>query len=232
VSSPWDGPAGIAGEDDADEQAQQAQQPHGVEGVVIAQSVEVEETVVASMDDIEGLDDAEILGEPDGEITVVSAVERTVVAEIDEDGAVVGIDVVEDTVVEVLDEDGDVVAVDVEETVVETWDAEDLEAEDDPQAAEQGDGATDPIDDLDDGSAITGSMPVADDVPGSDVLFTLSSREQFSALDDPEVTGDARVDAAAARLSELPDLPTSDHVAVYDDVHRRLQDALADADVT
>ena len=43
-------------------------------------------------------------------------------------------------------------------------------------------------------------------------------------------SGDARVDAATARLAELPDLPTADHVAVYDDVHQRLQDALADAD--
>jgi len=227
VSSPWDGPAEIAGEDAADEAAQAAEASSGVDGVVIAQSVDVQETVVASMDDIDGLEDAEILGEPDGEITVVSAVERTVVAEIDEDGSVVAVDVVEDTVVEVIDEDGDVVAVDVEETLVEAWDAD---ADDEPAGAE--DGSTDRIDDLDDGSALTGSIPVGDDVPGSDVLFTLSSREQFSALDDPEVTGDARVDAAAARLSELPDLPTSDHVAVYDDVHRRLQDALADADVT
>ena len=50
-------------------------------------------------------------------------------------------------------------------------------------------------------------------------------------MPEPEVTGDARVDAATARLDELADLPTSDHVAVYDDVHRRLQDALADAEV-
>jgi hypothetical protein len=44
------------------------------------------------------------------------------------------------------------------------------------------------------------------------------------------VTGEPRVDAATARLDEVTDLPTTDHVAVYDDVHRRLQDALADAD--
>ena len=47
----------------------------------------------------------------------------------------------------------------------------------------------------------------------------------------PEVTGDPRIDAATARLGDLADLPTADHVAVYDDVHRRLQDALADAEV-
>ncbi len=65
--------------------------------------------------------------------------------------------------------------------------------------------------------------------PGA-LPFALSAREQFSALDDSPVTGEARVDAATARLGEIADLPTPDHVAVYDDVHRRLQDALADAD--
>ena len=48
---------------------------------------------------------------------------------------------------------------------------------------------------------------------------------------ETEVTGDPRIDAATARLGDLAELPTSDHVAVYDDVHRRLQDALADAEV-
>jgi hypothetical protein len=39
------------------------------------------------------------------------------------------------------------------------------------------------------------------------------------------------VDAATARLAEVPDLPTTDHVEVYEDVHRRLQEALAEAEV-
>jgi len=59
----------------------------------------------------------------------------------------------------------------------------------------------------------------------------VSAKEQLAALAEPEVTGDARIDAATARLGDLADLPTADHVAVYDDVHRRLQDALADAEV-
>ena len=41
-------------------------------------------------------------------------------------------------------------------------------------------------------------------------------------------TGDPRVDAAVARLDGLDDAPTGEHVAVYEDVHRRLHDALAD----
>jgi hypothetical protein len=44
---------------------------------------------------------------------------------------------------------------------------------------------------------------------------------------DPETsTGDARVDFAVARLDELDSRPTDEHVQVFDDVHRRLQDAL------
>jgi hypothetical protein len=43
-------------------------------------------------------------------------------------------------------------------------------------------------------------------------------------------TGDDRVDAAVERLAELNRRPPAEHVPVYDDVHRRLQDTLADLD--
>jgi hypothetical protein len=46
----------------------------------------------------------------------------------------------------------------------------------------------------------------------------------------PEPTGVPTVDAAVERLAELDDLPTGEHVAIYDAVHRQLQDALADLD--
>jgi hypothetical protein len=46
----------------------------------------------------------------------------------------------------------------------------------------------------------------------------------------PPDTGDERVDAAVARLRETADSPPEDHVAIYEDVHRRLQDTLADLD--
>jgi hypothetical protein len=45
-----------------------------------------------------------------------------------------------------------------------------------------------------------------------------------------ETTGDDRVDAALARLGELEAAPTADHPAVFQDVHRRLQDALTGID--
>ena len=47
---------------------------------------------------------------------------------------------------------------------------------------------------------------------------------------DAPATGESAVDDALARLSQISDTPTADHVEVYDDVHRRLTDALADVD--
>lgn len=45
-----------------------------------------------------------------------------------------------------------------------------------------------------------------------------------------DATGDPRVDAAVVRLAGLGSLPTHEHVEVFEDVHRRLQGALADLD--
>jgi hypothetical protein len=46
----------------------------------------------------------------------------------------------------------------------------------------------------------------------------------------PEPTGVPAVDEAVADVSGLDRLPTGEHVAIYDAVHRKLQDALADLD--
>lgn len=43
-------------------------------------------------------------------------------------------------------------------------------------------------------------------------------------------TGEPRIDAALAPLRRLPGLPVAEHADVYDEVHRGLQDALADPD--
>ncbi len=51
---------------------------------------------------------------------------------------------------------------------------------------------------------------------------------EVEEVEDPLATADPRVDDAVARLAELRDLPTVDHVAVYEDIHSRLHDALAD----
>lgn len=54
--------------------------------------------------------------------------------------------------------------------------------------------------------------------------------EPAPATAPPEATGDDRVDTALGRLQSLDGLPVGEHVAVYDDVNRLLQDALADLD--
>ncbi len=41
-------------------------------------------------------------------------------------------------------------------------------------------------------------------------------------------TGDPRVDSALAALDEVDGTPVHDHAAVVEEVHRSLQDALAD----
>ena len=58
-----------------------------------------------------------------------------------------------------------------------------------------------------------------------------SSRD--AAADGPgpvERTGVAAADAAADRLGELDEAPLEEHVEIYEDVHRRLQEGLADLD--
>ena len=109
------------------------------------------------------------------------------------------------------------------------------EAAEDLDGAQHDQDVDDELDRLDDGGSVVGagSAPAtASSDPRSEALpFVLTAREHFASIGDVEITGDARVDAATARLDEIPDLPTSDHVAVYDDVHRRLQDALSDAEV-
>lgn len=44
------------------------------------------------------------------------------------------------------------------------------------------------------------------------------------------ITGDARVDQALARLSELDDLPLTGHVAVFEHIHAELTGALGTLD--
>ena len=44
------------------------------------------------------------------------------------------------------------------------------------------------------------------------------------------VTGEPRVDAALARLAELPELPVTEHRAVFEHIHRSLSEVLGELD--
>lgn len=60
--------------------------------------------------------------------------------------------------------------------------------------------------------------------------MTTSEEEQLPLVAQPWVpTGDIRVDTAVELVADLAGMPTADHLAVFEDVHRRLQDTLADA---
>lgn len=49
--------------------------------------------------------------------------------------------------------------------------------------------------------------------------------------DTAETFGDARVDAAVARLTALEGRPVDEHVEIFDDIHVRFREALEDAAV-
>lgn len=67
---------------------------------------------------------------------------------------------------------------------------------------------------------------VPDDVPEP----AEPAEPELARWELPGPTDVLAVDDALAPLVELDDLPTGEHVAYYEAVHRRLQDALADLD--
>jgi hypothetical protein len=65
----------------------------------------------------------------------------------------------------------------------------------------------------------------------ADGLEALAAHADFAAgWTQPSPIGVLAVDDAVADLAQLDQIPTGEHVAVYDAVHRKLQDALADID--
>ena len=62
----------------------------------------------------------------------------------------------------------------------------------------------------------------------SDSSQNQQSELSLGALKQIIPSGDGRVDGATERLNELTLLPALEHVAVFEDVHRRLHDALTD----
>lgn len=58
--------------------------------------------------------------------------------------------------------------------------------------------------------------------------YTTQPAKPVLAMSALPVTGEARVDDALGRLTDLTDLPVHEHVAVFEDVQRRLHETLAD----
>jgi hypothetical protein len=73
----------------------------------------------------------------------------------------------------------------------------------------------------------TGTDPTVA-VSGTDrPLLGHQTAERHAVLD---ATGDPRVDDAMARLVDVDESPVGEHLDIYQDVHRRLHEALADLD--
>jgi len=75
-----------------------------------------------------------------------------------------------------------------------------------------------------DESETTDSLEQGDDLIENDD----SPSAPVVSLDSLPVTGEARVDDALGRLADLSGLPVHEHVAVFEDVQRRLHETLAD----
>ena len=133
--------------------------------------------------------------------------------------------------IDVVEVEVEVVPVEVVEVDAETAYAARDAAQEAHAADDQQDESLDAaLDQVDEGAAQVRESH--DGNENGELPLLIPGHDRFARLEAVPVTGDARVDAATARLDELADLPTADHVAVYDDVHHRLQDALADADPT
>ncbi len=70
------------------------------------------------------------------------------------------------------------------------------------------------------------SVPVETIAEGEDVMRVAVDGELVLPVWEP--TGDSAVDAALERLNELDDLDASEHVAVFESVHRQLHQRLSD----
>lgn len=101
-----------------------------------------------------------------------------------------------------------------------------------PTADSENAGANEPA-----GGAGTGAPPAtpAPAAPAAPPASTVSPAPWASSAPTalppmPEPTGDERVDVALARFEELTAAPVAEHVEVFEDVQRRLQDVLASID--
>ena len=108
----------------------------------------------------------------------------------------------------------------------------DLDPDDDmPDVDDEPDADDEP--DVDDGYAwgIDADTPVdgVQEQPEADGAAAVDDA-LASLLAARQPTGEPRVDAALAKLDDLPGMPVTEHRAVFEDVHRRLRDVLGELD--
>jgi hypothetical protein len=108
-------------------------------------------------------------------------------------------------------------AVEVEE---ESLDSDDFEVEELDDAELEEEDSDDEADD-DDSQSVENDYDALDEAAQGPQAPVVS-------METLPITGEARVDDALGRLADLQGLPVHEHVAVFEDVQRRLHDTLAD----
>ena len=81
-------------------------------------------------------------------------------------------------------------------------------------------------DDFDDDEESEGESDLATEFAA--VFADATPAKPVIVMEELPVTGEPRVDDALARLNDLASLPVSEHVAVFEDVQRRLHETLSD----
>jgi hypothetical protein len=108
--------------------------------------------------------------------------------------------------------------------------ADDIRGDDDGAVDEVADEVADDVAD-----DVAGEID-GDGIPDEPEVFVeeLQAEQSLPAADMPAVdvpeTGEPRVDEVLDKLAGIEGRPTTEHVGVYDEVHRGLQDALANLD--
>ena len=86
----------------------------------------------------------------------------------------------------------------------------------------------DTLDETVDGSIDESVESLLGEEPGLFVEEVVVPQAPLVSMDSLPITGEARVDDALGRLADLQGLPVHEHVAVFEDVQRRLHETLAD----
>jgi len=106
---------------------------------------------------------------------------------------------------------------DSEEEDTEDWDATDNDSDDNDSDDEDSEEESD-----------EDEYTIDDDEDAIDDDESATQQAPIVSMETLPITGEARVDDALGRLADLQGLPVHEHVAVFEDVQRRLHETLAD----
>ena len=124
------------------------------------------------------------------------------------------------------DEESFIGDVDLENQAYTTAENADIDAEFVEDVIERAEQSQDDEDDLDEYDEDEEDDELATEFAA--VFADATPTKPVIVMEELPVTGEPRVDDALARLNDLASLPVSEHVAVFEDVQRRLHETLSD----